>query len=1574
MLLILAHLQDACGQGCVKIVSGHKILTPTSGCVPFTFKVQNLYSNSTPDTEYRIDWGDGTVEILRGSLDPVDFTPDFEHVYAGASNTNCGYNVTIEATNACTDPEDARFQVTVSVWDTDEFGLSISPAIINVCQGNAAQVFFTDNTDWNCNPKSANENNGPRHLQWEYLGGTINVAPAGSKSEVIAISGTGTQTALINVPAINPLTGTPYQIGDEFVVQLNYWNYCNPYDDPATPYVPNPATDPGESPPVSTTARIRIVGAPNPNFIVNDESGVEKYSFCIGDRLFPRPAASNLNYTWEFYDDESGTTLLHTATGANPSYQFSAGGRKLIRLKVRPRNVAGSCETVSERIVNVFPLAAAQIKTTNASGNELDPVFCIDPSSWTGTEVRFVDISEDATSDSRWRWEFYDQNGALYRTEPSSGAIDTPGSVFSETYNAPGIYRVRLILWDQTAPECTSTDEKLVRIYANPIAGFAYETTCNTATVAFEDLSSLPVSIDGDKIIRREWDFDYDGTNFSPDTVIMGENPGIFAHNFPGPGSYQVALTVFTEKGTCSSLIVKTVEIKSPAFAEIAAGETEGCTPLTVEFSNLSANNQPGGVSIVEYRWLVDQGTGFIEDSIQNASDPPSYSRTFVNPTQSQKTFLMKLSALTSEGCVVESEPVEIVVYPNIPTGIASDYNPLNSICSPVEVNFSAVISSPSLLPDHYRWLIEDVNGVVKDTAIAGDANFHYIFYNETAGAKNFRISLIPEKAGYCFEPSYQNVTVNGSPSSDYILEQTGDECNFIKYRLDAVQAGLSYHWEINSVEYVSKTFEISFPKPEAGESDDEAPISLTTTDPTTGCASAPTIKRAIISQKEDVQVKLNAVGAKDGCRPLMVNFQNQTSGRLPGMAFEVWIFRDGTAWKKKDPNAGDINDIFTIAFDSAGVYQVELRAVTQSKCVFTSSPSNVVSVFPNPVAAIAADKTHGCAPLTVNFTNASTGTAPGRGGWFYRLKNAAQYESLSSSANASFTFENLSGSELIYEVLYVAETADGCRDSAVQEIHASPGIQASFDVVPVNEGCSPLSLEFRNTAIKENVRYVWDWGDGEPADTAFMEETRSHTFLNITESAIKSYRITLTAEDLASGCVTAAAKNVRVYPEIRLDVAPDVIEGCSPLTVNFSNQTKGASDQQWYYRLKGDDDKFEMTSTANPAYTLENTTTQDLIYEVVYEATNASGCSASQTFEIRVYPELRAFFTANPPQQSLPHRTVAIYNATNEGDWAFEWDFGDGKPAMTVRDPGSYEYETYGIYEIKLTVRNGMCASEHSRVIVIDPMPPIVDFDCDPPRGCRPLTVRFRNLSSFADEDKFTWDFGDGQGISTAQNPVYTYNQPGVYSVTLTASNKSGSKVVKEKKYLIEVYDNPYARFEVRPSQVYIPDMPVEVTNFTFGGDTWHWDFGDGTTYSTYEPQHYYKKKGVYDITLIAGNNEGCYDTAFVRAAAEAVEGGRIKTPNVFTPNPDGPTGGILGQGSTNDVFLPLMEGVTEFRMQIYNRWGELLFETTNKEIGWDGYYQGRLCPQDVYIYKIDLKFADGERTTKVGDVTLLR
>jgi gliding motility-associated-like protein len=187
----------------------------------------------------------------------------------------------------------------------------------------------------------------------------------------------------------------------------------------------------------------------------------------------------------------------------------------------------------------------------------------------------------------------------------------------------------------------------------------------------------------------------------------------------------------------------------------------------------------------------------------------------------------------------------------------------------------------------------------------------------------------------------------------------------------------------------------------------------------------------------------------------------------------------------------------------------------------------------------------------------------------------------------------------------------------------------------------------------------------------------------------------------------------------------------------------------------------------------------------------------------------------------------------------------------------------------------------------------------------------------------------------------------------------------------------------------LYVPDTPLQTYNQSVRANIYSWDFDDGTPpISEENPTHLYQLEGKYLVTLAAGFDYGeqdtdgdgfpdtnitCYDT--VQHELQAIDGGFIKLPNAFTPSPTGPSGGVPGYGSFNDVFLPIARGIEEFQMQIFDRWGNLIFESVDRTIGWDGYDKnGRLMPAGVYVYKLVLRLSDGQRTTKIGDVTLIR
>ena len=265
-------------------------------------------------------------------------------------------------------------------------------------------------------------------------------------------------------------------------------------------------------------------------------------------------------------------------------------------------------------------------------------------------------------------------------------------------------------------------------------------------------------------------------------------------------------------------------------------------------------------------------------------------------------------------------------------------------------------------------------------------------------------------------------------------------------------------------------------------------------------------------------------------------------------------------------------------------------------------------------------------------------------------------------------------------------------------------------------------------------------------------------------------------------------------------------------------------------------------------------------------------------------------------------------------------------------------------------------------------PPPPVADYSCSANSGCGSLTVLFENRSLNA--NTYIWYFGDG-GTSGEENPTYIYDRSGEYIVTLRAIGEGGESLIT--KDTVRVYDLPEAIFEFKPENAILPDDPVTFYNYSRNAVLYLWDFGDNTFSTEVEPVHYYSKAGEYDVKLTVWSREGCTDSVVIFDAF-ADNGCNIVFPNAFTPNPNGPGSGYYSPGSTaNDVFYPICRGVVEYQLRIFNRFGKLIFESKDVNIGWDGYINGKLSKQDVYIWKVRGRFQNGKSFVRFGNVTLL-
>ncbi len=259
--------------------------------------------------------------------------------------------------------------------------------------------------------------------------------------------------------------------------------------------------------------------------------------------------------------------------------------------------------------------------------------------------------------------------------------------------------------------------------------------------------------------------------------------------------------------------------------------------------------------------------------------------------------------------------------------------------------------------------------------------------------------------------------------------------------------------------------------------------------------------------------------------------------------------------------------------------------------------------------------------------------------------------------------------------------------------------------------------------------------------------------------------------------------------------------------------------------------------------------------------------------------------------------------------------------------------------------------------------------FSMNTSAGCPPFRVSFYNTSINA--ESYIWQFGDGAS-SVEKEPSYIYDEPGRYIVSLTAIDKYGRE--RRQTDSIIVYPGAEARFEIAGQGAALPDEPVSFNNYSQNAISYEWDFGDGSISSEMEPEHYYSRAGSYNIQLTVWSENSCSDTLVIRNAFTDA-GCSILFPNAFRPNINGPSNGYYTAGlTTNEVFHPVHKGVGEYQLRIFNRAGNLIFESNDINIGWDGYINDHLADPGVYIWKARGRYTNGEFFTEFGNVTLVK
>ena len=1068
---------------------GFAFLTSSRGCAPFTVNIQTLYLSSVPGTQYYVDWGDGTpvetyVQVGRTGV-------NISHLYPN-SPVNCGYDVIIDASNAC-NPRGSVVPVLtqVVVWTNDV--IAVSPAVFRVCQGFAADVLFTDDSDWNCFPRPTRENNEPRWIQWIYGTGAAGIRipgvgvnavvpggfpyldPAPMRNPIYPVLAPGQLSLPLNVPVT-----APADIGRQFEITLKNWNQCNAYDNNILDGNPfNPVGGDlvnGDNPPQVTTARIVIVDAPQPDFLtrLGGAAGPIQSVFCVGDNIYfdnetPPIGGAVFQYTWQFYDNDTGVGApLATSSNTNPTFAYPSSGQKLIRLSVRDANAAGNCVAVFDQTITISPSLIAQIGLTDLLNNPISGIFCQEAAApFSNFDVRLSDISTGiVTPTTQWRWEFYDETNTLVRQEPAGGGFSVvqPGP-FDEVFANRGIYRVRLIIRDNVT-SCETVDEVEVRVYEKPVPQFTASPVCEGDNNTFNEFSTLN-AINGETIVLREWDFDYDGVTFNEDPAF--DNQTSFTRNLGPAGTYQVALRVTTNQGNCSAILVLPVEVNAQPIAAMTPDVISGCSILAVTFANDAVVGQPDAID--RFEWEVDEklGLGFQGVATQQPTDPlftPFYVHNFVNTSLVDRQFDVRMRVVTVNNCVTVSPISTITVFPGTQSGfISTNYSPFNDNCSPRAVNFSVDAQTQSLSPTDYRWRISDNAGIISETSTGVTPSYSYNFVNSTQSLKDFFVTLITTLPTGCFGDSTRIIRISPVPTSNFTIDTLLFDCERMRLHLEANQKGLAdYHWTIREngivvldVNSINDELEHELNRPAFGAADITVQINLETKN-FANCMSPVNTETVVVPGRDDLNTSFTASPDSQMLPNSTVTLVNTTN---PGPWQYQWDFGDGNV--SSDPL------ISAHTYGTYGTFNITLT-VTNNVCVETATETVTILAIP-PIIDFTYDPASGCAPLTVSFTNLSQFAEPDSYKWEF-----GQGQAMSNSISPTYTYfesgtytVSLSGSNI---------TGQEVTETKEMIIEVFPRPSADFDVKPKLVNIPGGILYTKNQSLQA-TSYEWDFGDG---------------------------------------------------------------------------------------------------------------------------------------------------------------------------------------------------------------------------------------------------------------------------------------------------------------------------------------------------------------------------------------------------------------------------------------------------------------------------------------------------------------
>ncbi len=575
--------------------------------------------------------------------------------------------------------------------------------------------------------------------------------------------------------------------------------------------------------------------------------------------------------------------------------------------------------------------------------------------------------------------------------------------------------------------------------------------------------------------------------------------------------------------------------------------------------------------------------------------------------------------------------------------------------------------------------------------------------------------------------------------------------------------------------------------------------------------------------------------------------------------------------------------------YDSPGTYTISL-GVDATGCFEDEMITQEITILPFVIADVSSLGTEACQEAEVDFTNNSiNGTT-----YFWDFGNGETSE----EENPTHVFEGPNS----FEVILTAYNPNSCNefDTDTIEINVGPNqeIIADFEVNLLD--CDSFTAEAINNSTGENVEYLWDMGDG----TVLTADNVTYDY-----SSTGDFNITLTVLDTLCDNSDEMMIPISIVDEIEAEISEPDLSGCAPFTANFSNASIGALSCEWDL---GDG------SPVQAGQAVEHTYDTPGIYTVTLSVVGQSECAGIDDVTAQVEVIAPPIITPNFDIVQVGECSALEVELTNTSEGAidsFYWDLGDG--TQSTENNLTVNYQGNGTYTISLTVIENVCGAEEtiSHEFLISDYAEIDLGETIPLCYFEPGATLTVPVSG--DDVSYLWSTNENtQSITVTEEDMYAVQvQIGDCLVS------DSVEVVVTDELVLEVYKSQCQ------SQNVELEIPYDI------GSNYYW-----AATQTLGQTVQVSESGVYEFSFL--DVHGCYQNGFVDLELFGNDP-VVYIPNAFTPDGDG----------LNDVFKPVNGNLDKYEFVIFNRWGEVVFRTTDPEAFWQGEFQGGDGNEDYYV-----------------------